>query len=82
MQALDLVINDKEITIINIYWSNNDNAHFFPTLNEYLQKKTEKKIIIGGDFNTVLNETLDKRNGQANSHKLCRKKDKRYDRFI
>ena len=74
MQALDLVINDKEITIINIYGPNNDNAHFYQTLNEYLQENGEKTFIIGGDFNIVLNETLDKRNGRANSHKLCRKK--------
>ena len=74
MQALDLVINDKEITIINIYGPNNDNAHFYQTLNEYLQENGEKTFIIGGDFNTVLNETSDKRNGRANSHKLCRKK--------
>ena len=49
MQALDLVINDKEITIINTYGPNNDNAHFYQTLSEYLQENGEKAFIIGGE---------------------------------
>ena len=53
MQSFDLVINDKEITIINIYRPNNDNAHFYQTLNEYLQENRENPFIIGGDLNRV-----------------------------
>ena len=62
MQALELTINNKEITIINVYGSNNDNTNFYQILTEYMQENEEKTFIIGGDFNTVINEKLDKRN--------------------
>ena len=74
IQALELVINEKELTIINLYGPNNDNDNLFKTLIEYMQENNEKTFIIGGDFNTVLNESLDKKNGRAHSHKLCRRK--------
>ena len=74
MQALELTINDKEITIINVYGPNNDNTNFYQILTEYMKENEEKTFIIGGDFNTVINEKIDKRNGRAYSHKLCRKK--------
>ena len=32
-----------------------------------------KNILIGGDFNTVLNHLLDKRNGNGNYHSKIRK---------
>ena len=32
----------------------------------------KKTFIVGGDFNTVINESIDKRNGRVNTHKLCR----------
>ena len=74
MQALELTINDKEITIINVYGPNNDNTNFYQILTEYIKENEEKTFIIGGDSNTVINEKIDKRNGRAYSHKLCRKK--------
>ena len=74
MQALELTINDKELTIINVYGPNNDNTNFYQMLTEYMHENGEKTFIIGGDFNTVINEKLDERNGRAYSHKLCRKK--------
>ena len=33
---------------------------------------TKKTFIIAGDFNTVLNEKIDKRNGRIDTHKRCR----------
>ena len=72
MQALELIINDKEIYFINIYGPNNDDCNFFEQLEKYLKENDEKTFIIGGDFNTVSNENLDKRNGRIYSHKRCR----------
>ena len=72
MQALELIINDKEIYFINIYGPNNDDCNFFEQLEKHLKENDEKTFIIGGDFNTVLNENLDKRNGRIYSHKRCR----------
>lgn len=73
MQTLDIIIKNKEITLINIYGPNSDNIIFYKTLEKYLRENEEKTFIIGGDFNTVLNETLDKRNGRIDTHRQCRK---------
>lgn len=72
LQALDIQINNKEITLINIYGPNDDDMAVFKKLEEYIIDNQEKTVIVGGDFNTVLNEKLDKRNGRVNTHKLCR----------
>ena len=71
MQALELIINDKEIYFIYIYGPNNDDCIFFEQLEKYLKENDEKTFIIGGDFKTVLNENLDERNGRIYSHKRC-----------
>ena len=67
MQALELIINDKEIYFINIYGPNNDDCIFFKKLEKYLKEKDEKNIY----NNTVLKENLDKRNGRIFTHKRC-----------
>ena len=72
MQILEIIINDKEINLINIYGPNNDDVNFFEHLEKYLKENDEKTFIIGGDFNTVLNEKIDKRNGRIDTHKRCR----------
>ena len=72
MQALELIINDKEISLINVYGPNNDDGNFFEQLETYLKENDEKTFIIGGDFNTVPNEKLDKRNGRIGTHQRCR----------
>ena len=61
-QILEIIINDKEINLINIYGPNNDDVNFFEHLEKYLKANDEKTFKIGGDFNTVLNEKIDKRN--------------------
>ena len=72
MQILEIIINDKEINLINVYGPNNDDVNFFEHLEKYLKENDEKTFIIGGDFNTVLNEKIDKRNGRIDTHKRCR----------
>ena len=71
--ALELSLNDTELVIINIYGPNNDDIKLFQKLEEYLLKNNDKNILIGGDFNTVLNPLLDKRNGNSNYHSKIRK---------
>ena len=56
--TMDITIQEKEFVIINIYGPNHDNDNvFFEKLNEIIDM--EKNIIIGGDFNTVLNTYID-----------------------
>ena len=71
--TMDITIQGKEFVIINIYGPNHDNDNaLFEKLNEIVD--IEKNIIIGGDFNTVLNTNIDKRNGRKDTNKKCRNK--------
>ena len=74
LQALDISINDKEITLVNIFGPYNDDIELFNRLEHYMKENQEKSFIIGGDFNTVLNENIDKRNGRISTHVSCRNK--------
>ena len=71
MQALEVIINEKEITLINLYGPNNDDQTFFDQLEKFINDHN-KNLHSWGDFNTVINENIDKRNGRVNTHKLCR----------
>ena len=73
IQALELTVNDKVLVILNIYGPNTDDIFCFKMLENYLKEYKEKTIIVGGDFNTVLDIELDKKNGQSDTHTLCRK---------
>ena len=74
VRALELVINDKEITILNVYGPNTDDINVFNDLLVYLNANNDKSFVIGGDFNTVININIDKKNGRQDTHKLCRQK--------
>ena len=74
LQAIELKINDKNITIINIYGPNNDEILLFEKLEEFMLLHDDKSIITGGDFNTVLDTEKDKKNGTIDNHKKIRKK--------
>ena len=71
---LDICLNDKDITLINIYGPNNDETNIFDILETHILDNDEKTYIIGGDFNTVLDGNLDKKNGKKDPHAKCREK--------
>ena len=60
--------------VINIYGPNNDDTSIFEQLDKFILEHEEKKIIIGGDINTVLDTEIDKKNGRKDGHKKCRQK--------
>ena len=65
----DLTTNGKYITLANIYAPNEDDPNFFTSVfNRLLDFKCEE-IIVGGDFNLVLDVNKDKKGGLARSHK-------------
>ena len=65
----DLITNGKHITLANIYATNEDDPNFFTSVfNQPLDFKCEE-IIVGGDFNLVLNVDKDKKGVLARSHK-------------
>ena len=73
--ALDIVLNEKEIKLINIYGPNNDDtAFFFLKLESFCVENEDKNFIIGGDFNLVIDPEVDKSGGIKNTHNCSRLK--------
>jgi len=60
---LNIQINNKQLILLNVYGPNNDNIKLFNILETFVSENVEQNIIIGGDFNTVLNPLVDKKNG-------------------
>ena len=67
--ALDIEMNNKDITLINIYGPNDDKTFIFDTLETFVTNNNDKNIILAGDFNTVLNPSVDKKNGRIDTNK-------------
>ena len=58
--VVDLNVNDKLFTLVNIYAPNDDSPQFFKEIDAKLNNFTCDSVIFGGDFNLVMNLTLDK----------------------
>ena len=56
---LDITIDDIQITIVNIYAPNNDSPQFFENLKQLIMKQGNQNVIIVGDWNLLLNPTID-----------------------
>ena len=61
------------MTLANIYAPNNDDPVFFQRFFEPLQDFNGDEIIIGGDFNQLLDINKDKKGGFAKTHQNCAK---------
>ena len=72
LHAIGIKIDDKLLKIINIYGPNSDDISLFDKLHTYIAENEDSDFIIGGDFNTVLNTDIDKRNGLTGTHNKCR----------
>lgn len=57
---LNALIYNTSLTIANIYGPNTDDPPFFHRFFTSLSNFTDSKIIIRGDFNTVLNPAIDR----------------------
>ena len=71
---MKIEIQGKLIVLFNIYGPNTDNTDFFNTLDIHIQKYNDHSLILGGDFNTVINYKLDKLNGRSDTNKKCNEK--------
>ncbi len=60
MQALNVCISDKVYTLINLYGPNENSYIFYQHLDAYIESTEPETLIIGGDFNTILDNDLDK----------------------
>ena len=60
---LDITLLDRRITLCNVYAPNEDDPIFISDLMSELDKYANDDRLIGGDFNCILDETLDKSGG-------------------
>ena len=66
---VDLKLENKTITLGNIYAPNDDNPNFFKNVLSHLLSFECEDIILGGDFNLVLDVQNDKKGGRLTTHK-------------
>ena len=69
----DIVADSKCLTVANIYAPNEDDPNFFHSFFDHLSSFRGEEIIIGGDFNLVLDVKKDKRGGLARTHQKALK---------
>ena len=62
-------IGNKVLTLVNIYAPNNDNPTFFQNVLDHLLSFECEKIIMGGDFNLVMDVQRDKKGGNATTQR-------------
>lgn len=73
LQALTIEINESEIMLINIYGSNNDDILVFDMLEQFININIDKSIIIGGDFNTVIDIEIRKMEVKSQNKRVGQK---------
>ena len=65
----DIKTNEKLITLATLYAPNEDDPSFFERFHNHLRDHFQcDDIIIGGDFNLVLDIEIDKKGGLAKTH--------------
>ena len=64
----DIKANEKCLTLANIYAPNEDDQAFFLDFFEHLTDFKCDDVIIGGDYNLVLDTEKDKKGGLAKTH--------------
>ena len=65
---VDLEVGELTWTLCNIYASNTDDPAFFKNVSEQMLSFQCDEIIIGGDFNLVLDVSIDKAGGKPTTH--------------
>ena len=59
------MLQNKSVSISNVYGPNRDDVKFFTDIQEKLETDESDYSIIGGDFNCILNNEIDKKGGTA-----------------
>ena len=71
---IDLTIDSKRITLVNIYAPNHDDPLFFENINNLINSQGNKDIIVLGDWNLVLNPMKDTKNYKTINNPKAREK--------
>ena len=61
--VLNAGLNEKEITLINVYGPNKDDITFLQKIETFCNENENENYILGGDFNLVIDPDLDKSGG-------------------
>ena len=64
----DVKIEEKCITLATLYAPNDDEPTFYQNFFDHLLDFQREDVIIGGDFNLVLDLNKDKKGGRAKTH--------------
>ena len=70
---LNMTIQGKKVTLVNIYGPNEDNPQFYRNLKEKYSEFDNKLLIIWGDWNFVQNPKIDCYNYLLINNPLARK---------
>ena len=62
--CIDIEINDHRFTVCNLYAPNEDNPDFFKECAEYIEQFDNATKVIAGDFNLVMDISMDKKGGR------------------
>ena len=66
---IDIKIDNKILTLVNTYAPNNDNLTFFQNLINRILSFECEEVIVGGDFNLVMDVQKDKNGVNATTHR-------------
>ena len=66
---VDIKTESKTLTLANMYAPNNDDPFFFENVFKHFLTFKCEEIILGGDFNLVLDVQKDKKGGNPVTHK-------------
>jgi len=69
---LEIIINERKLTLCNSYGFNEDKPQFFQSIIDKLSEFNYEGLIWGGDHNVVLNLDLDKKGGLYRTHEDCK----------
>ena len=78
----EIKINDKTLVIESIYAPTKDEPAFFDSLFSVIANFSHNDLILAGDWNVVLNDTLDKDGGPQHVNRNSKEKIKSYMDFF
>ena len=78
----EIEINDKNLVIYNVYAPNKDDPNIFDTFFTKVNNFSNANQILGGDWNLVLNNLLDKDGGPSYANRKSKERLKSYINFF
>ena len=78
----EIKIKDKTLVIGSIYAPTKDEPAFFDSLFSAIANFSHTDLILAGDWNVVLNDTLDKDGGPPHVHRISEEKIKSFMDFF